>query len=408
MEMISRIDPAYKPLYTSKKRNFLITGGRGSAKSFSVHDFVLRLTYERDHGILFTRYTMTSAETSIIPEFQEAIQRLGVESDFQVTKKDIVNRRTGSFIWFRGIKTSSGDQTANLKSLAGIDTWIVEEGEDFRDEIKFDRIDDSIRTKKNQNRVIFIMNSADKEHFVYSRWFKDYIKYIDIEGFQIPITTHPDVEHIHTTFEICKEYLSDDWLKKAERTKVEDPDWYAFNYLGKWSEQQQGAIYTKWKEGEFNEDIPITHGLDFGYDDNPDALVKVAVDMENKKIYAKEMMYQNGQSQADIIHNLGVHCGTDELIIADSNEGRLIDDIADAGFNIYKAQKGPDSVGYGIKVLQSFEIIVDPESQNLKHELNNYIWSDKRSGKPVKKNDHLLDALRYAVVNELKYANFVA
>jgi len=70
-----QISEAYKPLYTSTKRYFLITGGRGSLKSTSIHDFISRLTYEKGHGILFLRYTMTSAEKSIIPEFKEAIQR---------------------------------------------------------------------------------------------------------------------------------------------------------------------------------------------------------------------------------------------------------------------------------------------------------------------------------------------
>ncbi|NIQ13321.1 MAG: PBSX family phage terminase large subunit, partial [Candidatus Dadabacteria bacterium] len=61
-------------------------------------------------------------------------------------------------IYFSGIKTSSGDQTANLKSIAGITTWIIEEGEDFNDEVAFDKIDDSIRTIDKQNRIIWIQN----------------------------------------------------------------------------------------------------------------------------------------------------------------------------------------------------------------------------------------------------------
>ena len=63
------ISAVYKPLYTSKDRYFLLTGSRASLKSSSVHDFVARLTYEIGQGILFTRYTMVSAEKSVIPEF---------------------------------------------------------------------------------------------------------------------------------------------------------------------------------------------------------------------------------------------------------------------------------------------------------------------------------------------------
>ena len=67
------INIAFQPLYDSDKRYFFITGGRGSLKSHSLHDYILKLTYQKNHGILFTRWTMTSARDSIIPEFKEAI-----------------------------------------------------------------------------------------------------------------------------------------------------------------------------------------------------------------------------------------------------------------------------------------------------------------------------------------------
>jgi phage terminase large subunit len=111
----TKINEAFKPLYTSDKRYFIITGGRGSLKSTSVHDFICRLTYSQNHGILFTRYTMASAEKSIIPEFLLVAKRNNSILDFDVTRNKIVNKKTGSFILFSGIKTSSGDQTANLK-----------------------------------------------------------------------------------------------------------------------------------------------------------------------------------------------------------------------------------------------------------------------------------------------------
>ena len=164
-----KIDEAFKPLYTSKKRYFFITGGRGSLKSTSVHDFISRLTYEEGHGVLVTRYTMASAEKSIIPEFKIVATRNGSIKDFDITQSKITNKITGSFILFSGIKTNSGDQTANLKSLAGITTWIIDEGEDFKDEKTFDDIDDSIRTNEKQNRVIWIQNPTTYEHFIYKR-----------------------------------------------------------------------------------------------------------------------------------------------------------------------------------------------------------------------------------------------
>ena len=136
----------------SKTRYFIITGGRGSGKSFEVCRFTSLLSFEEGHRILFTRQTMTSAHLSIIPEFKQKIDLLEINNSFEVLKSEIINKNSGSEIIFRGIKTSSGDQTANLKSLQGITTWILDEAEELTDELQFDKINLSIRQKGKQNR----------------------------------------------------------------------------------------------------------------------------------------------------------------------------------------------------------------------------------------------------------------
>jgi len=75
--------------------------------------------------ILFTRFTMTSAHLSIIPEFLEKIGLLGFDEVFSINKKEVVNTKNNSDILFRGIRTSAGNQTASLKSLQGISTWVL-------------------------------------------------------------------------------------------------------------------------------------------------------------------------------------------------------------------------------------------------------------------------------------------
>ena len=105
-----QINEKFKPLFLNDSRYFVLTGGRGSMKSFSVTTFLLLLTYENEQTILFTRYTLTSADISIIPEFIEKIELANLESDFAITKNEIINLKTGSKILFKGIKTSSGTQ----------------------------------------------------------------------------------------------------------------------------------------------------------------------------------------------------------------------------------------------------------------------------------------------------------
>ena len=143
----------YDGLLTNDTRYFIVTGGRGSGKSFEVGTFATMLSFNKNHKILFTRQTMTSAHLSIIPEFQEKIDLIEANHLFNINKSEIVHNISKSEIIFKGLKTSSGDQTANLKSLQGVTTWILDEAEELTDEKTFDKINLSIRQKGIQNRI---------------------------------------------------------------------------------------------------------------------------------------------------------------------------------------------------------------------------------------------------------------
>lgn len=245
-----KINEKFKPLYTSDKRYFLLTGGRGSGKTFAVHDFIARLTYQKGHGILFTRYTMVSAEKSIIPEFTATLQRLGVEHDFYITKNKVINKRTQSFIFFSGIKTSSGDQTANLKSLPNITTWVIEEGEDYKDAKSFRDIDNSIRTKNMQNRVIWIQNPTyAEESIIFPKFYKGYeqTSTIRFKGheFKYTTTTHPLVENIHTTYLDNRENLNPDVLAMWDKEAEDNPDLFENDKIGAWLLDKEGATFKR-------------------------------------------------------------------------------------------------------------------------------------------------------------------
>ena len=99
-----QINEKFKPLFLNDSRYFVLTGGRGSMKSFSVTTFLLLLTYENEQTILFTRYTLTSADISIIPEFIEKIELANLESDFAITKNEIINLKTGSKFYLKELR----------------------------------------------------------------------------------------------------------------------------------------------------------------------------------------------------------------------------------------------------------------------------------------------------------------
>lgn len=395
-----KINELYKPLYTSGKRYFLITGGRGSLKSTSTHDFITRLTYEKGHGVLFTRYTLTSAEKSIIPEFESTLDRLGCRDDFKTSGLTITNIKTGSFIMFSGIKTSSKDLTANLKSLANITTWVVDEGEDFKDEKIFDKIDDSIRTSTHQNRVIWIMNPTTKEHFIYSKFIKSSNQQVSIEGYNVTVSTHPEVEHIHTTYHIAEKlgYLSQSWLAKCYKYKLDAENstdkyktHYYYNYIGGWLEKAEGIIFD-YTEGEFDYTLPSIYSLDWGYYPDPMAISKVAVDTKQMKIYMKEIFCGTENNDVSEIFkqcNIQKH----DLIICDTNEPRTRASLVNIGYNIQNAVKL--EVVEDIREIKQYQIIVSKDSPNIKAMFNNYIWNDKKASIPGVEFKHFPDTLRY-------------
>ena len=227
------LNKVYQPLFINPPttRYFLLTGGRGSAKSFHVSTFLLNLTYEKGHTILFTRYTMIAAHISIIPEFLEKIDILGKHADFEITKTDITNKATGSKILFRGIKTSSGNQTANLKSIQGVTTWVLDEAEELTEENTFNTIDLSIRHKSLPNRVIMVMNPSHRTHFIYKRWF---------EGGR-----QPDTTYIHTSYRDNIDNLSQSFIDQAAKTKAINEERYNHLFLGHWVDSVEGLLWNR-------------------------------------------------------------------------------------------------------------------------------------------------------------------
>ena len=388
------IKPKYK-LLGSDNRYFVITGGRGSGKSYSVNLFLLLLTYEVGHTILFTRYTLTSAHISIIPEFIDKIETLDLYNDFYITKDEIVNTKTGSKILFKGIKTSSGTQTANLKSLAGVTTWILDEAEELTDEDTFDKIDFSIRTKGIQNRVILILNPTTKEHFIYKRFFEN-------RGVKDGVTLSNEyATYIHTTFEDNIENLSESFIAQAREMETNNPKKYNHVILGGWLDKAEGVVFENWEFGEFNPDkLQTSFGQDFGFSIDPTTLVEVAIDKTKKAIYIKEHLYKPKLTTSEIA-TINIDRAGKSLIISDSAEPRLIDELRKQGCNIIPTQKGQGSISAGVALMQDYKLIISHESVNIAKELNNYVYADKQSKLFVDDFNHGLDAIRYNVFYQL-------
>jgi len=344
--------------------------------------YLVCLTFTEGHKILFTRYTLTSAKTSIIPQFIECLEVLGYGSEtFEITNDTITNKHTGSQILFKGIKTSSGVQTASLKSLTGITTFVVDEAEELVDEQVFNKIDYSVRVKGIQNRVILIMNPATVDHWIYKRWF---------------LSNQENTTYIHTTYLDNIDNLNEDVVARFEQLKESNPKEYEHVVLGGWKLKADGVIFENWETGNFDNSLPFIFGADYGFTNDPSTLIKVALDEKRKLIYCEEKLYKKHLS-TDQLKSIYKDIVGSNLVVCDSAEPRLINDLKQSGINAIPCIKKGGSVLSGIQDLLGYKLIICGNSPNLITELNNYEWIDKGTKTvPIDDHNHLIDPLRYA------------
>lgn len=388
------LNDKYKPLFDKKTRYNVISGGRGSGKSFSVALYLLLLTFEENRTILFSRYTMTSIAISIFPEFRDKIDMLNLGDIFNITKSEIINMQTGSKIIFRGIKTGSSVQTANLKSIANVDTLVIDEAEEIPDEETFDKIDLSIRSSLHFNKIILLFNPTTKASWIYERFYE---RKGLLNGCNL---VTEDTTYIHTTYLDIEDKLPDSFLEAIRRRMKDEPEWYNHTILGGFLDVAEGVIFNNWEIGDFNEDSDWDCGADFGWSNDPSTLVKVSIDKKRKLIWLKEELYKVGMTTQELSDKF-LEVAGDRLIVADSAEGRLIEEIKRNGLNIKPCKKGSGSIVEGIILMRDYKFIVDPSSTNLIKELNNYVWEEKGK-RPVDMYNHIIDATRYIVTHRLK------
>jgi phage terminase large subunit len=330
-----------------------------------------------------------SAQTSIIPEFIEKIDLMDKHSDFRITKDEIINLTTGSSIMFKGIRTSSGNQTAALKSLNGVTTFVLDEAEELINEDDFNKIDFSIRSQLKQNRCILVLNPATKEHWIYQRFFQ-------FKGIEGGFNGAKDgATYIHTTYQDNKANLSESFLKQLYEMKLRNPQKYEHTVMGGWLAKAEGTIIRNWKVGEFVQTELMCYGQDYGFSNDKNTLVQVSVDKPARKMYVREIYGKTNMSTSEIAFANKKECGA-QLIICDNSEPRLTNELKQTGLNIKPTIKKKGSILSGIALMQDYQMIVSRDSKDIIRELNNYVWHEKGL-KPIDKWNHYIDATRYAL-----------
>lgn len=367
----------YKRLFDLDWREAAVYGGRFSMKSHSVARMVLiRARMKKIRVACFREYQNSIAESSH-QLLTDLIELYGM-TDFKITDNAIVNTQTGSDFIFKGLKHNE----QGIKSIEGIDIAWVEEAQTVS-KSSLEILTPTIR--KEGSQIVYTYNRLFEEDPVHTR--------LVIEG-------RPNTLVINVNYDIAIKYgyMPDTIRLEMEDDRLKRPGLYKHKWLGE-PNTLEGKIYKDW---QVIETIPHEarlerYGLDFGYSNDPTAIV--AIYYYNGGYILDEIAYQKGLSNkqiADIFLNIDK-----AVIIADSAEPKSIDEIKSYGLTILPTIKGRDSINQGIGHVQEQRISVTKRSTNIIKESTYYMWDEDKEGKilnkPIDIWNHTMDAIRYGL-----------
>jgi phage terminase large subunit len=209
-----------------------------------------------------------------------------------------------------------------------------------------------------------------------------------------------DCDRFITTYQ-DNPFLPDDMVKAIQALQYKNPTYYKIYALGEYAANDK-AIFNFETVEDFEAEF-VGFGLDWGY--AGDELALVAVYKNGESMYLEELLYQKGLVMNDLINKLKSLDIQREEIWCDSSEPRSIEELCRAGFNAKPVKKGPDSIKFGIGVMQNYKINILKKSTNLINEMYGYQWATDKYGyvtdTPEGGLDHLIDAVRYVAMSKL-------
>ena len=397
----------YGTFWNDKNRYRVLRGGKGSKKSTTTAlNLIYNLMAYPDANLLVVRQVMDTHRTSTFAQLKWAQNKLGASQFWKNTTSplEMTYIPTGQKILFRGF-----DDVLKLASTTvenGYLCWVwIEEAFEIESEADFDKLDMSVpRGQVPPNlfkQTTLTFNPWSESHWLKKRFF---------DKKQHNVSTY-------VTNYLCNEFLDDVDKSVFERMRQENPRRYAVAGLGEWG-VAEGLIYENWTVEEFDKNNIggvegwkwcHTRGLDYGYTNDPTAFICAAFEPEAKLCYIYDEHYERKMLNSDIANMLISKGYAKDKIIADCAEPKSNDDLVEMGIrNIKPSAKGKDSIVNGIVGLQEYKMVVHPDCVNTIAELSSYCWSKNKNedgiNKPMDKNNHLMDALRYAsqIVKDFK------
>lgn len=386
---------AYLPHLSDTARTQIFYGGSGSGKSVFLAQRAVYDLMAGGRNYLVVRQVARTLRGSVFTEICKVITEWMVSPLFAINKSDmLITCHNGYQIIFAGL-----DDTEKLKSLVpakGVltDIWIEESTETERGSIK--------QLYKRQRggsgdvpkRLTMSFNPIIKTHWIYEDYFSG-TAWADNQT-----EYHDDELSILKTWFIHNRWLTADDIRDLENET--DPYYRGVYTFGNWG-VLGNVIFTNWRVEDLSgmraQFTNYRNGLDFGFSSDPAACIVTHYDRAHKTIYVFDELYEKGLTN-DLLAGALIEMIGDERVVCDSAEPKSIAELQKHNVSAGAATKGKDSVLFGIQWLQQQTIVVDTRCINTRNELSGYKWKEDKDGnairQPVDKNNHLIDALRYA------------
>jgi len=350
-------------------------GGAGSGKSYSTaQHIILRALEEKGKRFLITRKTLPALRMSCLQLVKDLLSEYEIPYEFNKSISEM-------WIGDNQILFKSLDNPEKIKSSEFNYIWAEEATELTHQDYLQLRL--RLRRKNElKNQLIMTLNPIDQFH-----WIRTQI--LDTPGI--------DTASLQSNYKM-NPFLPDEYIEQLEGLAEVDENYYRIYALGEWG-VLQNLIYPNW---DVVDRMPenydeIVYGLDFGYV-NPTALLEIRI--KENDIWVREIIYQSHLTNAELIDLLKEKIDRSVSIYADSAEPQRIEEIYQAGFNVYSSEK---DVSFGINKVKQYKMHVLEDSVNLIKEIRSYKWKEDKEGRileePVKFNDHAMDAMRYALAS---------
>lgn len=376
-----KTNKVFHHLRQSQKRLVVEQGGTRSGKTFNILLYIIFDYSVKNTGKVITicRKTFPSLRASVMRDFMNILQ------DYDEYREELHNKSSHEYqLNGNMVEFISLDQPQKIRGRKR-DLCFINEGNELSWEDFFQL---NIRTEE---RIVIDFNPSDEYHWIYDQ-----------------VVPREDCSYFKTTY-LDNPFLPPELVAEIEKLKETDEVYWKVYGLGERA-QARSVIFNF-------ETIPLVpddarllaYGLDFGYVNDPTALVEVY--QRGESLYFKERLYDTGltnQMIAKYFDQLGLNRQTP--VYADSSEPKSITEIRRWGWNIKPTQKGPDSINAGIDIMRRYKLYWTEDSSNGIKEMRNYKWKEDRNNQlmntPVDAFNHLIDAVRYGCYMSLSNPTF--